>query len=91
MSETGRFDIAWIDKGYEPQCAPDPAFPNGQHIDGSMGAAQTCTIDLPYPAKRCGMYVAICLLCGVRVGATTAGRPDDPRSVKIACKDLHSA
>jgi hypothetical protein len=41
---------------------------------------------LPYPAKRIGHYRIECELCGLRVACTTAGRPDDPRSIRIACK-----
>lgn len=79
------FKIGWEDSGREPRCAPNSAFPNGVDADCSAGAAATCTATLPYPAKRCGLYVVECEVCGVRVGITTAGRPDDPRSVKIAC------
>jgi hypothetical protein len=78
--------IEWIDRGREPQCAPDPEYPNGKDVDGSEGAPKTCFTELPYPAKRCGLYIVECETCGVRWGVTTAGRPDDPRSVKIACR-----
>lgn len=83
---TGKFDIAWHDAGREPQCAPNPLFPNGLDMDVSQGALPACVTDLPYPAKRCGHYVIVCRDCGLRVGVTTAGRPDDPKSVKMACK-----
>jgi len=26
------FHIKWIDRGREPQCAPDPAYPNGKDL-----------------------------------------------------------
>jgi len=81
-----RFRIEWIDHGREPQCSPDPAFPKGKDVDVSRGAMPACTAAVPYPAKRCGAYVVECLNCGLRVAVTTAGRPDDPRSVKMACK-----
>jgi hypothetical protein len=77
--------IEWIDKGREPKCAPDPSYPDGKDVDMSLGAARTCSTDLPYPARRCGLYVVTCEVCGFVVGVTTAGRPDDPRSLKIAC------
>lgn len=80
------FDIAWLDRGREPQCAPDPAYPTGKDLDGSDGAEATCTATLPYPAPRCGVYIVECKTCGIRVGCTTAGRPDDPRTLKIACR-----
>lgn len=77
--------IDWIDRGREPQCAPNPAYPDGKDLDCSFGEAKTCFTELPYPAQRCGIYVVECEKCGMRVAITTAGRPDDPRSVKIAC------
>jgi len=75
----------WIDGGREPQCAPDPRFPNGIDVDTSAGAARTCSIDLPYPAKRCGTYIIRCSVCGIADGITTAGRSDDPRRVTVPC------
>lgn len=80
------FKIEWIDSGREPQCAPNPKFSNGIDVDCSNFAAATCTASLPYPAKRCGLYVVQCEACGYRVAITTAGRPDDPRSVKVPCQ-----
>lgn len=78
--------VEWHDAGREPQCAPNPRFPKGIDADCSDGAEATCTEALPYPAKRCGHYLIECETCGQRVAVTTAGRPDDPRSVKIACR-----
>lgn len=78
-------EVEWIDRGREPQCAPNPSFPSGRYIDMSEGALKTCWTELPYPAKRCGVFIVYCKKCGLRVGITTAGRTDDPRSVKLAC------
>jgi hypothetical protein len=75
----------WVDAGREPQCDPNPAYPLGIDIDASGGAAAACKMALPYPAKRCGMHVITCSDCGATAGCTTAGRIDDPRSIKIAC------
>lgn len=77
--------VTWFDHGREPQCLPDPAFPDGIDIDLS-GGKKSCEADLPYPAKRCGMFLIVCEVCGRSAGITTAGRPDDPRHVKLACK-----
>jgi hypothetical protein len=77
--------VRWIDRGREPKCAPNPRFPKGVDVDVSRGAAQCCHKMLPYPAKRCGAYIVECSECGVSVGITTAGRVDDPRSVRVAC------
>lgn len=77
--------ITWVDGEREPQCAPNPAYPKGIDVDMSYGAAQTCYTELPYPARRCGAYHIECGKCGQRIAVTTAGRPDDPRSLKVGC------
>ena len=78
--------VTWVDREREPRHPPNPNFPAGKDIDASNGAAQTCKVDLPYPAKRCGYYLVECTFCGLRVAATTAGRPDDPRLIILPCK-----
>ena len=85
--EADQFTVEWSDSGREPQCKPDPAFPDGCDIDGSLGAQFACSVPLPYPAKRIGFYIVRCTLCAMSVAVTTAGRPDDPRSIKIPCKE----
>lgn len=85
MTEKQNADITWIDSGREPKCEPDPAFPHGVIADLAGGHHTTCMFDLPYPAKRCGMYRIVCGKCGFRVGVTTAGRPDDPVAVILPC------
>lgn len=89
MSEE-RFDLTWVDRGREPQCAPNPDFPDGTDADLTFGARPACRSALPYPAKRCGYYVVHCKRCKQTVVITTAGRPDDPRSITLACKELPS-
>lgn len=79
------FSIKWVDGGREPQCAPNPNYPNGIDVDSSNGAKAACTATLSYPARRCGYYLIVCGTCGHRAAITTAGRPDDPRSLKLAC------
>lgn len=76
----------WIDRYREPQCKPNPAFPLGQDIDLTGGAEKFCSRTFSWPAKRCGYWYVECSECGTNALITTAGRPDDPRSVKIACK-----
>jgi hypothetical protein len=51
----------------------------------SKGAAKTCSTSLPYPATRCGLYLVTCDICHTRNVVTSAGRRDDPRSIKLAC------
>lgn len=81
-----QFTVQWIDSGREPECAPNPAYPDGIDLDMSDGAPRACTATVPYPARRCGTYVIDCGMCGLRAAITTAGRPDDPRSVKLPCR-----
>jgi hypothetical protein len=79
------FTIKWRDSGREPQHPPWPEYPHGVVIDFAVGYAVTCRVELPYPAKRCGVYLAKCNKCGIRMGVTTAGRVDDPRAVILPC------
>ncbi|GIK48055.1 MAG: hypothetical protein BroJett013_07520 [Alphaproteobacteria bacterium] len=83
-----RFDLAWIDHEREPRCAPNPDYPDGKDVDATFGQRPACRSSLPYPAARCGLYVVRCKRCKASVGITTAGRPDDPRSVRIPCKEM---
>ena len=78
--------VTWLDRGREPQCPPNPAFPEGVDCDISREASVTCKTALPYPARRCGYFLVKCDACGQTAMITTAGRPDDPRSVTLACK-----
>jgi hypothetical protein len=80
--------VRWIDDGREPRSKPDPNYPHGIDLDMSAQASgrNCCQTPLPYPAKRCGKYIVVCDTCGLRVIITTAGRPDDPRSLKVICK-----
>jgi hypothetical protein len=81
------FKIEWIDDKREPRNAPNPNFPDGVDVDmRSDRTAHACQTKLPYPAKRCGLYVCECRVCGLRVAVTTAGRRDDPRSLMVNCK-----
>lgn len=49
------------------------------------GQQPFCTVALKYPAVRCGVYLVSCP-CGLNVTVSTAGRTDDPRTVKVPCK-----
>ena len=81
-----KLKVSWLDSGREPQCPPDPKYPDGVALDVSEGASETCETSLPYPARRCGMYTVVCPECGLSATLTTAGRPDDPKSVKVPCR-----
>lgn len=80
-----QFIVAWIDRGREPKCEPNPAYPDGVDLDVTDGKVPACTVLLAHPAKRCGYYSVTCKLCKFSVVCTTAGRPDDPRSIKLPC------
>ena len=78
--------VEWHDHGREPQCKPDPNYPDGKDIRAVRNDdVPTCHTTLPYPAKRCGVYLVHCDTCQLSVGVTTAGRPDDPRSLTVEC------
>lgn len=78
--------VEWHGAGRKAQCPPNPAYPAGVDFDASNGAATACMKLLPYPAPECGLHVVHCSICGLSIGVTAAGRADDPRSVKVACK-----
>jgi hypothetical protein len=78
--------VKWVDGHRIASLLPNPEFPNGIDVDISGGAFKTCSAVLPYPALRCGFYSIKCEECGMTGLITTAGRDDDPRSVKVACK-----
>lgn len=77
--------VEWIDRHREPQCPPNPEHPNGIDVDMAHGA-KSCVTDVPYPAKRCGAYLVKCKRCGFSALVTTAGRIDDPRSIRVPCQ-----
>jgi hypothetical protein len=82
-----QFNVEWFDHGREPQCQADPAYPCGiDVVVPDRRAGNSCTVELPYPARRCGFYNVTCTVCGMKVLVTTAGRADDPRSVTLPCE-----
>lgn len=81
-----RAEISFLTSGRKPQCPPNPAHPLGIDVDISEGATRTCKATLPYPAAGCGAWMVKCLDCGYVAAVTAAGRVDDPRTVKFACK-----
>jgi hypothetical protein len=87
-ADTPPIHVHWVDRGYEPKSPSNPAYPDGMNHDltGGDRLTKSCKTALPYPAKRCGYYVVTCSKCHVKTIITTAGRPDDPKSVRLACK-----
>lgn len=80
-----QFLVEWQDSGREPQCEPNPAYPNGIDLDVAGPLEPYCTAAVPYPAKRRDFYVVRCKLCDFSVAITTAGRVDDPKSIRVPC------
>lgn len=76
--------VTWVDHHREPKHPPNSRYPNGIDLDLARDAPG-CVTALPYPTPRCGLFYVECKTCGANVVITTAGRTDDPRSVKIAC------
>lgn len=68
------------------RCPANPDFPNGIAVNAALEDELSCKADLPYPAPECGVFIVRCSTCGMSIGVTAAGRPDDPISVKIPCK-----
>ena len=79
-------DVRWFDSGIEPTCEPNPDFPLGREVDLAGVKKPTCSTALPYPARRIGHFMVICQECGMTAAITTTGRPDDPCSVRVACR-----
>lgn len=67
------------------RCAPNPEYPEGVDINLADGAV-SCHADIPYPAPECGIFVVSCDTCKWSIGITAAGRPDDPRTIQLACR-----
>jgi hypothetical protein len=84
---SGNLTAKFIGNGRQPQCAPDPAYPDGKPVDASMGRA-SCAIELEHPAKECGFWVISCSLCGVRLAVTAAARADDPSLIRLPCEPM---
>jgi hypothetical protein len=85
---SARFLIDWVDQHRESDHPADPAYPSGSAIDVAIDAMKACRLELPYPAARCGIWVVTCRECGFSVALATAGRADDPKSVRMPCR-LH--
>ena len=80
--------VSWVDGGAWPKNKPNPKYPDGIDLDMSKGVERSCLVELPYPARRIGYYAIECEASGLLTAVSTAGRPDDPRSVRLACKDV---
>jgi hypothetical protein len=58
-----------------------------QHPRDPLGLLCKCgEIALEYPAPCVGKWIIKCDLCGIFAMVGAAGRPDDPHTVRLACK-----
>jgi hypothetical protein len=80
-----QFMVRFVGTGQKAQCRPNPAYPDGIDIPAPAGEGDVCRVLLPYPAKEIGAWKIECTVCGLRTACTTAGRPDDPRSITVRC------
>lgn len=80
------FKLKWNDLNVKAKHPSNPEYPEGISIDASNGAAKTCKIKLPYPAKGCGQHIVTCNKCKQTAVITATGRKDDPTDIKLACK-----
>jgi hypothetical protein len=87
---SGSFKITWAPNGKTATCKANPAYPEGVDLDPEPKVAIACSTALPYPAPACGTHIVECLICGLRVAVTAAGRPDDPRSLRLPCMLQHA-
>jgi hypothetical protein len=82
-----KHEVKWVRRGGPPQSPPNPEYPNG--IDLDPGERPACKVELPYPTQSfIGIYFVSCNLCKTTSAITTAGRPDDPKSVMLPCKAI---
>jgi hypothetical protein len=88
-SEQRGFVTEWLAAPAGAKAPPeDPDYPNGKLIEPLGVAASTpaCLLELPYPAPGVGHWKVTCLRCHAKVAVRTAGRKDDPHSVRVVCK-----
>jgi len=78
------WQIEWLD--FERVSTQAPKHQNGSDIDIAGDVRAACKSELPYPAPRIGRYFVRCRTCGKTAVVTTAGRVDDPRSLRMACR-----
>lgn len=84
--KTPQFKIEFVPSGRgKAQCAPDPRFPEGVHVDLKITGTPSCTAELPYQAPECGHFLVECRQCPFTLIVTAAGRADDPRSITMPC------
>lgn len=82
-----QFSIEAINRRGPPQCPANPAYPNGIDVGADRTSDTSCRAELPYPAPERLVWLVRCTRCGASAAVTAAGRPDDPRSVRVTCRE----
>lgn len=85
MSE--KFKIELINRQGPATEKANKRYPNGIEMDVTEGR-KGCVVTLPYPAEERGHWMVKCRSCGSQMLITAAGRRDDPRSLKIPCRNV---
>jgi hypothetical protein len=83
-------EITFVPSGRgKAQCPSNPDYPDGIHLDARTKPGEAyCLVELPYPAPECGQFHVQCGRCSLSLLITAAGRPDDPRSLRIPCLEV---
>lgn len=84
-ADLSKLTAQWFGIGRKAQHPSNPAYPEGIRLDMG-GSGKACSIEFDYPAPEVGSWLVKCELCGLSVLITAAGRPDDPRSIRVPCK-----
>jgi hypothetical protein len=85
-SPGARFSVDWIDGARVATYPADPSYPDGQAIDVALDAVRACRVELACPAAGVGLWLVVCRGCGYAITLSTAGRADDPKSVRLPCR-----
>jgi hypothetical protein len=88
-----QFLVRFLGTGQKAKHPANPNYPEGVHLNqtgGVEGDGNVCVVQLPWPAKEIGAWKVECTICALRVACTTAGRPDDPRSITVRCNKPNS-
>lgn len=69
----------------KPQHPSNPEYPNGVDVDLAGDHLMRCSALLPRMPGKLGVYEIRCTHCELSLALTSAGRPDDPRLVRVPC------
>jgi hypothetical protein len=75
----------WLSEARWAQHPHDPRYPLGLLFDASAGGP-CCEVALEHPTPCVGKWITNCDLCKNPCHRERGGRPDDPYTVRLACK-----